>query len=43
MAENRRVLVVDDENLILKIISDILLKEGYEVKTLSIVRRRFNY
>jgi PAS domain S-box-containing protein len=33
MAENRRVLVVDDENLILKIISDILLKEGYEVKT----------
>ena len=33
MAENERVLVVDDENLILKIISDILLKEGYEVKT----------
>jgi PAS domain S-box-containing protein len=33
MKENRRVLVVDDENLILKIISDILLKEGYDVRT----------
>jgi len=33
MKEKRRVLVVDDENLILKIISDILLKEGYDVKT----------
>ncbi|HKQ32475.1 MAG TPA: response regulator, partial [Thermodesulfobacteriota bacterium] len=27
----KRVLVVDDEQLILKIISDILTKEGYEV------------
>ena len=33
MTENKRVLVVDDEHLILKIISDILTKEGYEVKT----------
>ena len=33
MEETRRILVVDDENLILKIISDILVKEGYEVKT----------
>lgn len=31
--ENKRVLVVDDEQLILRIISDILTKEGYEVKT----------
>jgi len=32
MAEDqRRVLVVDDEQLILKIISDILTKEGYDV------------
>lgn len=32
MAENlKRVLVVDDEQLILKIISDILTKEGYDV------------
>jgi PAS domain S-box-containing protein len=30
---SRRALVVDDEHLILKIISDILGKEGYEVKT----------
>ena len=27
----KRVLVVDDELLILKIISDILTKEGYDV------------
>lgn len=33
MRESRKILVVDDENLILKIISDILAKEGYEVKT----------
>ncbi|MGH7889743.1 MAG: sigma-54-dependent transcriptional regulator, partial [Thermodesulfobacteriota bacterium] len=33
MKEKRQILVVDDENLILKIISDILVKEGYKVKT----------
>jgi PAS domain S-box-containing protein len=33
MMERIRALVVDDEHLILKIISDILTKEGYEVKT----------
>jgi len=33
MREKRQILVVDDENLILKIISDILVKEGYKVKT----------
>ncbi|MBI2487010.1 MAG: response regulator [Deltaproteobacteria bacterium] len=33
MRESRKILVVDDENLILKILSDILVKEGYEVKT----------
>jgi len=31
--ENKRALVVDDERLILKIISDILTKEGYQVTT----------
>ncbi len=31
--ERIRALVVDDEHLILKIISDILTREGYEVKT----------
>ncbi len=35
MMENKRALVVDDEQLILRIISDILTKEGYEVKTTS--------
>lgn len=35
MMENKRVLVVDDEHLILRIISDILTKEGYEVKATS--------
>ncbi|MER3446886.1 MAG: hypothetical protein C4291_08620 [Candidatus Dadabacteria bacterium] len=33
MMENKRALVVDDERLILKIISDILTKEGYQVTT----------
>ena len=33
MTKNKRALVVDDEHMILKIISDILTKEGYEVKT----------
>ncbi len=33
MKEKIHILVVDDENLILKIISDILVKEGYKVKT----------
>jgi|GEM_PF-625412 len=33
MDDVKRVLVVDDELLILRIISDILTKEGYEVKT----------
>lgn len=31
--DKKKVLVVDDELLILRIISDILTKEGYEVKT----------
>lgn len=35
MMENKGVLVVDDEHLILRIISDILTKEGYEVKATS--------
>ncbi len=35
MTESKRVLVVDDEHLILRIISDILTKEGYEVRTTS--------
>lgn len=33
MMENKRALVVDDERLVLKIISDILTKEGYQVTT----------
>lgn len=33
MKDGKRALVVDDEHLILKIISDILTKENYEVKT----------
>jgi len=33
--EKKSALIVDDECLILKIISDILKKEGYEVKTAS--------
>lgn len=35
MAEPKRILVVDDELLILRIISDILSGEGYEVRTAS--------
>ncbi|MGI9554202.1 MAG: response regulator [Thermodesulfobacteriota bacterium] len=31
--DKKRILIVDDELLILRIISDILSKEGYEVKT----------
>lgn len=33
MSNRKKVLVVDDELLILRIISDILSKEGYDVKT----------
>jgi PAS domain S-box-containing protein len=35
MAEPKKILVVDDELLILRIISDILSGEGYEVRTAS--------
>ena len=31
--DKKKILIVDDELLILRIISDILTKEGYDVKT----------